>query len=164
MPSVSPYEREQIESLLRLSAPPTSVTRGVGLHLMPATVEAMLVYDLAVAPALWANGVNVIGTLHAFDSDSDLRDVARWIGTAEVILADVSAGAVDLMYTLGLCHGLGRCPLLLVRSPGRVPFDLRTLRHVEYEDSPEGLAALREQLTRAVRVFLTAARAGRDDS
>jgi hypothetical protein len=162
MAAPSRYEREQIESLLRLEAPPPTVQRGVGLHLMPATVEAMLVYDLAVAPALWENGVNVVGTIRAFDSDSDLRDVARWVSTAEIVVADVSAGATDLMYTLGLCHGLGRCPLLLVRTSGRLPFDLRTLRHLEYEDSPEGLSALREQLTRAVRVFLTGVRAGRD--
>jgi hypothetical protein len=159
---VSSYEREHIESLLRLTSPPASLERGIGLYLMPATVESRLVYDLAVAPALWENGVNVVGTLGAFDSDSDLRDVARWIGTAEIVLADVSPGAIDLMYTLGVCHGLGRCPLLLVRSPGRLPFNLRMLRHFNYEDSPEGLAALREQLTRGVRVFLTASRAGRD--
>ena len=162
MAGPSPYEREQIESLLRLGAPPTEVQRGVGLHLMPAGVDSMLVYDLAVAPALWENGVNVVGAIRAFDSDSDLRDVARWMTSAEIVLADVSPGAFDLMYTLGLCHGLGRCPLLLVRVPGRLPFNLRALRHFDYEDSPEGLAALREQLTRAVRVFLTAARAGRD--
>ena len=162
MPGVSPYEREQIESLLRLGAPPAEVQRGVGLHLMSSGVDAMLVYDLAVAPALWENGINVVGAIRAFDSDSDLRDVARWIATAEVVLADVSSGATDLMYTLGLCHGLGRCPLLLVRATARLPFDLRTLRHFEYDESPQGLAALREQLTRAVRVFLTASRSGRD--
>lgn len=153
------YEREQIESLLRLEAPATSVQRDIGVHLMPDTVAARLLYDVAVAPALWENGINVIGTVRAFDSGSEMRDVVRWLSIAEIIVADVSTGAVDLMYTIGFCHAIGRCPLLLVPRSAELPFDLRRLRHMEYEVTPVGLGSLRQRLTRAVRVFIGASRA-----
>jgi hypothetical protein len=41
-----------------------------------------------------------------------------------------------------------------------LPFNLRALRCIEYVDTKFGLHALREELSRVIRVFLMAARAG----
>jgi hypothetical protein len=82
---------------------------------------------------------------------------------AEVIVAELSTATNgDLMYALGLAHGLGRCPLMLVQRGGELPFNLAGLRHVQYTRSQAGLLVLRSDLTRAVRVFLAAARAVRE--
>ena len=160
MPDVSPYERGQIDSLLQpqpgLSA---GIEPGVGLFLCAANPDGDDLYRACVAPAFTASGVNLTPARRVFDSDSDLATLARWVCRAEVIVADVPAASGDLLYVLGLCHGLRRCPLLLVRQPLDLPFNLAALRHVEYTlDPPDGPARLRANLTRALRVFLTAAR------
>jgi hypothetical protein len=51
---------------------------------------------------------------------------------------------------------------MLVERTNQLPFNLAGLRHVEYVRGHAGLMALRSDLTRAVRVFLAAARAGAD--
>ena len=157
----SPYERLEIESLLRgVGYPPRVPPRpGSALVLMPEAESFAQVCHAAVLPALRANGLNRTGMVRVFDSASYLDGVYAEISTAEVVLADVTGRNADLLYVLGLCHGLGRCPLLVGQPPIELPFDLRALRHVEYDPTPEGVRRLRHELERAVRVFLAARRA-----
>jgi hypothetical protein len=119
------------------------------------------VFEVAVLPAMQKNGLNAVGVARAFDSDSALADVHVWLERAEVITADVPPDNPDLLYVLGLAHGMGRCPLILTHGFVALPFNLNALRCVEYGTrTPDELLRLRESLTRAVRVFLTASRAG----
>jgi hypothetical protein len=95
-----------------------------------------------------------------FSDLSSLAEVCQFVQTAEVIVADVSDLNPSVMYVLGLCHGLGRCPIALTRRTDQLPFNLRVLRGVEYANTKDGLFELRERLERVLRVFLLAARAG----
>ena len=156
---VSHSERFQIDSMLQ-PRDGAKVEAGVALFLCPESPSANHLYDLAVGPALRANDLNRVSVVRVFNSDSALVDVSRWLLTAEIIVAELSTATNgDLMYALGLAHGLGRCPLLLVQRHAELPFNLAGLRHVQYTRTPNGLLTLREDLTRAVRVFLAAARA-----
>jgi hypothetical protein len=136
-----------------------AVQPGVAVFLCPDGEMSTDLYECAVGPALRANGLNRVDVVRVFDSDSALVDVSRWLATAELIVAELSIPNTHLMYVLGLSHGLGRCPLLLVDRSNQLPFNLAGLRHIEYARTPPGLVTLRSDLTRAIRVFLAAARA-----
>ena len=41
-----------------------------------------------------------------------------------MIVADLGILSADLLYILGLAHGLGRCPLLLTQNANELPFNL----------------------------------------
>ena len=154
---MSHYERMQIASMLH---PPGATVRvGTAVFLCPDGDALSQLYEQAVGPALRANHLNRVGVVRVFDSDSALVDVTRWLAEAELIVAELSSPNPDLMYVLGLAHGLGRCPLMLVERSNQLPFNLAGLRHVEYSRGHAGLLMLRSDLTRAVRVFLAAARA-----
>jgi hypothetical protein len=158
-PRVSHYERLQIDSLLH-PREGAIVQAGVAVFLASEGAEAEHLYEVGVGPALRANGLNRVSVVRVFNSDSTLVEVSRWLLTAEVIIAELSTVTNgDLMYVLGLAHGMGRCPLLLVHRDAELPFNLAGLRHVQYTRSAGGLLVLRSDLTRAVRVFLAAARA-----
>jgi hypothetical protein len=87
----------------------------------------------------------------------------RWIQEAEVIVADLGILSADLLYILGLAHGLGRCPLLLTQNANELPFNLGALRWLEYRPDLSDLKELREHLTRAIRVFLLVSKARPSD-
>jgi hypothetical protein len=151
------YERLQIESMLRSA----NIARvpGTALHLMTAHKDSRRVFEAAVQPAILKNDLNISGSVIVFDSDSDLAEVTRQLQEAEVIVADVGEVSADLLYILGLAHGLGRCPLLLTQNASALPFNLAALRWIEYRSDLDDLMDLREHLTRAIRVFLLASRA-----
>lgn len=146
------YEREQIEALLRW--PGAGPTSGEALCLGNDDGFAREVYEQGVTPALRAAGLSGRFSSFAFDSDSDLARVVSHIASAEVVLADIDPRNGDLMYVLGLCHGIGRCPILLVRDPWELSFNLREFRCVIYRSDSVGLVGLRAELERVIRCHL----------
>ncbi len=161
-PRISHYERMQIGSMLH--PPGATVQAGMAVFLCPEGDASEQLYERAVGPALRANQLNRVDVVRVFDSESALVDVTRALGEAELIVAELSMPNPDLMYVLGLAHGLARCPLMLVDRTNQLPFNLAGLRHVEYSRTPAGLMMLRSDLTRAARVFLAAARASAGQS
>src|SRR5689334_19969100 len=135
------YEQMQIQSLLLDEQ--VLPERGVGLYLMPDVPFAWRTFEVAVVPSLEKNGIDARGAVCVFDSSSNLTEVARWLRRSEIILADLTYSNSDLLYVLGLAHGLGRCPLLLTQKPLDLPFNLAALRWVEYSSHREGLIELR---------------------
>ena len=80
------------------------------------------------------------------------------IGAPELIVADVSGMDAGVVYQLGMCHALYRCPILLAQDVEELPASVRSLRYLQYENTAEGLRELRESLARAVEEFLAATR------
>jgi hypothetical protein len=152
----SEYERAQIESLLQPKD--VGIERGLGLFLMPQQELFEKVHDIAVLPAMRSNGVNTIEAVRVFGSESMLAEVSGWLQSAEVIVADLTGANPDVMFVAGLACGMRRCPILISQAPLELPFNLAALRCVSYEQGNLGLWLLRDNLTRAIRIFLAAAR------
>jgi hypothetical protein len=150
------YERALVESLLQSMAVP--VQRGLGLFLMPQQPAFELVHEVAVLPAMHANGINVLEVAKVFESESMLAEVVGWLQSAEVIVADLTGANANVLFVVGLACGMRRCPLIISQSPLDLPFNLSALRWVEYKPGNAGLWLLRDNLTRALRVFLAASR------
>jgi hypothetical protein len=167
MAGVSDYERSQIDAVLgRRDADATArVEVGLALVLLPFNARRERLQRMAIDPALRRNGLNVRGLRVVFDDETPLPIVADWLCRAEVVIVDVSELNGAVLYLLGLCHGLRRCPILLAREPVELPFDLDALRCLRYRDDDgdrESLYDLREDLSRVLRVFLAASRRRRE--
>jgi hypothetical protein len=154
---ISHYERQLIADALG-SAEPTFLP-GAALVLVADTLESREVCNGAIWPALAVSGYRPTPGGPLFDSQSPLSDVARHLRTTELLLADVTRQNPDVMYVVGLAHGLGRYPLLISQDADQLPFCLQSIRCIRYDHTPQGLWQLREQLTRATRTFLSAAAA-----
>jgi len=64
----------------------------------------------------------------------------------------------NVIYELGLCYGIQRCPILLVRNEEDLPFNLRNLRYLTYENTIQGGNELKENLSKTISEFLSAVR------
>ena len=157
MREIPEFEKLQIQSLTARKQ--TAIEQDLGLHLMPSHPLRQIIFESAVRPAMRAAGLTVEQVEIAFDSDTALAEVVRWLMRAEVIVADLSAWNPDVAYVLGLCHALQRCPLMIALRPIELPFNLEALRCIRYDATNQGLHNLREELTRALRIFISASRA-----
>ena len=159
MPGPSPYESLQIQSVLQHDAA-RGIEEGVGLFMTPAGGEGKLLFDSAVLPAMRKNGLNRTSVREVFHDASMLAEVCLHVQTAQVVVVDLADLNSAVMYAMGLCHGLRRCPILLTRSVTQLPFNLGALRYLEYTPTVLGRFDLRDRLERALRVFLSAAQQG----
>jgi hypothetical protein len=160
MERISPFERDLIARALSQSG--THLAPGTSLALMPDTIDFHRIFREAVSPALHDCGFRAADSEPAFDSKSWLSDAVRRARGAEIIIADLTGRNPDIMYVLGLCHGLGRCPLIITQDMDELPFNLDGFRRIHYHPDEQRLYQLRENLSRAVRVFLAEAEASRD--
>ena len=161
MPGVLPYESLQIQSVLQHD-PARPIEEGVGLFMTPGIGgDGKMLFDAAVLPAMRKNGLNHSTVREVFHDASMLAEVCLHVQAAQVIVVDLADLNSAVMYVLGLCHGLRRCPILLTRSVTQLPFNLGALRYLEYTPTMLGRFDLRERLERALRVFLSATQSGR---
>ena len=154
------YERLQAESVLRGQG--VEVSQGTGFVLLPHNDEFNALYEAVIRRAMSANGIVAKKADNIYQPGSILGQVWAQIRTAEVLVADVSGINPNVIYELGLCFGLHRCPILLVRDPTELPFNLRSLRYIQYANTVGGAEQLKANLTRAIEEFLSASRASRE--
>ncbi|MBY5553001.1 hypothetical protein [Rhizobium leguminosarum] len=78
-----------------------------------------------------------------WDNEAVIQDVVSLIDRSRVVIADCTGRNPNVFYEIGIAHTLGREVILIAQSADDVPFDLRHLRYVEYQNSPQGLQLLR---------------------
>jgi hypothetical protein len=74
----------------------------------------------------------------------------------EEVCAEISGGNDNVFYELGIAHTLNKPALLITqaKSPDDVPFDIRHLRYIQYENTAAGGAKLRDDLQNAITRLL----------
>ncbi len=153
---LSAYECHQTESILQSEH--VEIITGTGFVLLPHTQEFEDIFDQAISPAMEKNRIEAVKADNIYSPGAILSQVWDRIRSAEVVVADMSIQNPNVIYELGLCHGLHRCPILLVRDPANLPFNLRSLRYIVYENTPGGVHKMSGELTRAIEEFLAATR------
>jgi ATP-dependent Clp protease ATP-binding subunit ClpC len=168
--SLPEFERLQAESVLRGEG--VEIKQGTGFVLLPFRETFHDLFENVIRPAMSDNGIVARKGDNIYEPGSILGQVWTQIRTAEVLVADVSAADltsnpspnINVVFELGLCFGLHRCPILLVRDPAVLPFGLRSLRYIQYEDTTDGRARLKAELTRTIGEFLSVSRGSRAET
>ena len=107
----------------------------------------------AIRDTLEYEGFRVVSPLAVAGSANVMGSVTEAITDADVLVVDVTRQNPNIMYELGLAHGL-RKPTILIRSTeGReaIPFDLAGWLYLSYD--PSNFEPFTNYLSHAVRRF-----------
>jgi ATP-dependent Clp protease ATP-binding subunit ClpA len=135
-----------------------SIKGGVAFILIPHNKEFDDLFYHYIKPSMEVHGLTVLKADNIFKPGNILSQVWAQIRTAEVIVVDVSGQNSNVIFELGLCYGIQRCPILLTRDPSELPFNIRNLRYIQYENTAAGAHKLAEDLKTTVGEFLSAVR------
>lgn len=90
-----------------------------------------------------------------YTSKSIMQDVWSLIYNSKIIVADCSGKNPNVMYELGIAHTLGKNVILLTQDINDIPFDLRHLRYIQYEYTPQSIDQIEDKLLDAFyQIFL----------
>lgn len=168
-----PSRNETIASRISLSGPPRFevsqtqsilfgdeilIKKGTAFVLLPHNSEFDQIYEAIIRPSMEANGLVPLKADNIYQPGNILSQVWQEIRSAEVIVADVSGHNPNVIFELGLCYGIQRCPIILTRDPEELPFNLRNLRYIHYNNDSIGGQNLKNKLTSTVKEFLSAVR------
>lgn len=89
-----------------------------------------------------------------FNTSEIIEDIWESICTARLIIADLTDKNPNVFYEVGIAHTLGKNVVLITQSIDDVPFDLRHLRHIQYEYTPRGMQVLERRLSETIKNVL----------
>lgn len=119
--------------------------------LMPFDPDFDPVYELLIEPALADAGFAVTRADLSMNQQQILKDIVNALAEADLVIADVSGLNGNVMYELGLAHGMGRRTIMITRDIAQLPFDLRSYRATEYSTEFHEADRLRERLSEIAR-------------
>ncbi len=121
--------------------------------IMPFLPEFDYLYQQVVRP-LAADLKLTIRRGDEFQSSrgSIMEEVWAALNACRFVIAEISGGNDNVFYELGIAHTLNKPAILITTAarPEQVAFDVRHLRYLQYENTVEGGARLRESLQTAI--------------
>lgn len=85
-----------------------------------------------------------------YSSNHIMKDIWEKINTSKFIIADLTGKNPNVFYELGIAHTLGKKVVLISQNIEDVPFDLRGVRVIIYENSLDGYDRLEADLVKYV--------------
>lgn len=79
-----------------------------------------------------------------------IDDITDEIAQSSIIIADVTGLNPNVLYEIGIAQALGKKIVLITQDINSVPFDLKSNRHIVYEETFEGVEKLRHHLKESI--------------
>lgn len=109
-------------------------------------------YDAIYKPAIVSTGLSANRADDLYRPSQIIGDIWAFTRKADVILADLTGKNPNVFYELGLAHAIAKPAVLVTESMEDVPFDLRSLRVLEYDkNDPNWGATLKADIAKALR-------------
>jgi len=123
--------------------------------LMPFREPFNKYYRTIVRPAIEEADLLSLRVDEIFGPTSISEDIWNSINRAKVIIAELTTRNPNVMYELGLSHGIGKPVIMMSQSIDDVPFDLRHLRCILYDTTePEWASLLKSNITDSIKSVL----------
>ena len=117
---------------------------------MPFKEELREVYDSHIRAVASRIDRTVSRADDFFTATTVLSDVWSAIWNAQLIIADCTGRNANVFYEVGIAHTVGKPVILLAQREEDIPFDVKHLRCILYEQTAEGLNALERALESAI--------------
>jgi len=114
-------------------------------------------YDRIYRPAIEAGGLIATRADDLYRPGTIVNDIWKFTQDARIVLADLTHKNPNVFYELGLAHALAKPAILITESIDDVPFDLRSLRVLQYDKNrPDWGETLKHDITNAIEEVLKA--------
>jgi hypothetical protein len=133
----------------RVSRPQPKIFTLPSVAVDPNLVGVMMPFDAGFNPvydALKAAATDAGMVCQRADDfwthDHVMQDIVDLICRSRMVICDLSKRNPNVFYEMGLAHMLGKDVVMITQSSDDVPFDVRSIRYVNYLKNAEGLRKL----------------------
>ncbi len=118
--------------------------------LMPFAEEFQALYTDHIKPAVQRAGLKCMRADDIFSARPIVQDIWEYICKARLIIAELTGRNPNVFYEVGMSHTLDKDVIMITRSMDDVPFDLKHIRCIVYDDGQNGLKKLEESLHKTI--------------
>lgn len=113
--------------------------------LMPFKERFNEIYKQAIKPTV-EEKFTCLRADEIFSANVVIQDIQQYIQQAKFLIADLTGRNPNVFYELGLAHAIPKEVILITQNGKDIPFDLRHIRYIIYEDSIAGSTKLKDAL------------------
>ncbi len=127
----------------------SSQFKGDIFMIMPFAESFAGIYTDVIRPLVKELGLSITrGDEFNSVNGSIIEEVWSALNNCQFVIAEITGGNDNVFYELGIAHTLNKPAILITQAtkPENVPFDIRHLRYIQYENTVAGGAKLREDL------------------
>jgi TIR domain len=106
---------------------------------------------MAVTDAVETVGLALVRPDSLAETGTLVEQIIEALGSADLVIADVSEANPNVMYELGFVHGTRRPVILISSDFPQVPFDIASLGAIHYGHDLKDLDAFRHEMEKALR-------------
>lgn len=110
-------------------------------------------YSEIIEPALAESGCIATRADSDLDQVNIMQKIIQSISRTDIIIAEVTSLNPNVMYELGIAHGLDKPTVILTQDIDSVPFDLRSYTLVKYTEHYQEIPKLQRKLRDLVERF-----------
>lgn len=96
----------------------------------------------------------VVERADSIEHNEDIVDIIREkIQNCDVVIADTTGRNPNVLYEIGLAHGMQKTTILIARKGEKIPFDIQAVNHILYDS----IVDLRDRLEKRIRATVLSA-------
>lgn len=125
--------------------------------IMPFKAEFNGIYTDIIRPLVAEHSMTITrGDEFTSANGVIIGEVWSALNNCKFVIADITGGNDNVFYELGIAHTLNKPAILITqaKTPEGVPFDIRHLRYIKYENTVAGGVVLRDGLKAAITRLL----------
>ncbi len=122
--------------------------------MMPFDETIDWMFEQIYRPVLEGIGYEAIRADTRLNQQAIMKDVVLGIQSASLIVADLTGLNANVMYEVGLAHGVNQPVILLTQDISEVPFDLRSYRLIRYGTDFREMNGTRDDLSKVAAAHL----------
>lgn len=128
------------------------VSGGICFVIMPFGGWFDSYYSDIYCPAILKSGLDPRRADDLYRPSNIVQDIWDLTKKAKLLLADLTNKNANVFYELGLAHALAKPVIIITESIDDIPFDLRSLRIIEYDKNEPGWGiTLQKKITNAIK-------------
>jgi hypothetical protein len=136
-----------VEPIFRSTAAPDDIPEVFVLMPFEKTLESVYKYFRKVCDRLDLSIARADDFYHAH---AVMDDVWSKIYGCKIVIADCTGRNPNVFYEIGIAHTVGKPVILVTQDLQDIPFDLRHLRHIAYQFTPDGMIDFEEALVKSL--------------
>ena len=127
----------------------SSQFKGDIFMIMPFAAAFTGIYTDVIRPLVKELGLSITrGDEFTSANGVIMEEVWSALNNCQFVIAEITGGNDNVFYELGIAHTLNKPAILITQAttPEKIPFDIRHLRYIQYDNTAAGGAKLRDDL------------------
>lgn len=116
--------------------------------------ESVILWEEVLLPACAVFGISPVRSDKISETGEIPDQIFRYLRDADIVIADLSHANPNVMYELGLRHSLQGNVTIQIGEHGFLPFDVTTIRTIQFARTQAGMIAVRDELIETIRSAL----------